>query len=245
VRHSDYSDVEGLRERMKAGDRKAAALYAWALLKGRRADEAKKIVDEARARKDLTIDEKRLVDLAAAQLAVNVKEWALAKALLDDLVGKSGGDGYDARMLRGQVAVAEGRTADAEREYAAAKRMDPHRPEPAVELFRLYEKAKQTDAALRELEEAARLDCMDASLQLKLLTETAKAKRWAKVIELAPLALYVAPGEPKVQRALAEALVEQGKVKEALEAIDAALAGEPDDETKAALRALAERAGRI
>jgi len=245
VRHSDYSDVEGLRERMKAGDRKAAALVAWALMKGRHADEAKKIVDEARARKDLTIDERRLVDLAAAQLAVNVKQWDLAKALLDDLVNKIGGDGADARMLRGQVAVAEGRTADAEKEYAAAKRMDPHRPEPAVELFRLYDKAGRTDAALRELEEAARLDCMDASLQLKLLSETAKAKRWAKVLELAPLALYVAPGEPKVQRAIAEALVAEGKMKEALEAIDAALAADPDDETKAALRALAERAGRI
>jgi tetratricopeptide (TPR) repeat protein len=245
VRHSDYSDVDGLKERMKAGDRKAAALYAWALMKARRADEARKIVEESLARKDLTLDEKRLTTLAAAQLAINVKEWALATKLLDELVTTLGGDGPEARMMRGQAAVAQGRVADAEKEFTAAKRMDPHRPEPAVELFRLYDKAKQTDAALRELEEAARLDCMDASLQLKLLEETAKAKRWAKVIELAPLALFVAPGEPKVQRALAEAYVETGKMKEALEAIDAAMAGEPDDETKAALRALAERAGRI
>jgi tetratricopeptide (TPR) repeat protein len=171
------------------------------------------------------------------------KDYPKAKFFLDGLV-IVGGDGYDARFGLGKIAVAKNDAVEAEKQLQLAKKMDPERADPYVELAKLWLKTREDDA-LKELEAAARLDCMDASIP-KLLVEKLHDKgRWAKLAEVAPLALYTDPFDAKVHARLARALVELGRHDEALREVDAAEQCKPDEKTAADLRTIEQRAGRI
>ena len=182
-----------------------------------------------------------LVVLAAAHLAEKNKDRVNAKVFFEALV-QNGGDGYDARYGLGLLAAEEGNVPEAERQLALAKKMDPDRAEPYLELGKLYLKTREDDA-LRELEQAARLDCMDASSP-KLLVEKHAAKgRYRQVVELAPLALYTDPFDVQLHIRLARAYLELGRAADARQEIAAGRECEAGDPERKELDGLAQRAG--
>jgi Peptidase MA superfamily len=224
VRSSDFSDVESLKEHK---DARSKGLYALALLKGRALDEVQKLIDENKDHPP------RELLLAAAQLAVLQKDRAKAKALYQALIA-AGGDGYDARLGLGQIAAD---LVEARPQLELAKKMDPDRAEPWLELAKLQLKSDEP-AALKELEAAARLDVMDGSITKTLLEKYAARKEWAKVVEWGPKAQFVDLYDAAVHKYYAQGLLALGKKKEAQAEIDAALQCEPDDKLKAELKAL-------
>jgi hypothetical protein len=231
VRNSDFSDVDALKEQMAAHpqDLRAKGLYALALVKAHAGDEAKKLIEEGLTNPAV----KREIFLAAAQLSILEKDRAKAKQFYQALIA-AGGDGYDARLGLGQVAAD---LTEAKPQLELAKKMDPDRDEPWLELAKLQLKSDEP-AALKELEEAARLDVMDGSITKTLLEKYAARKEWAKVVEWGPKALFVDLYDPVVHKDYAEGLLALGKKKEAKAEIDAALLCDPDDKLKAELKAL-------
>jgi Tfp pilus assembly protein PilF len=212
VRPSDYSDVDALKERIAAhpDDTRAKGLYALALVKAHAPEEAKKLIDEMMKDPART---PREVALAAAQLAILRKDRAAAKFFFEGLI-KIGGDGYDARMGLGLLAANAGDVDEARKQLALAKKMDPDRAEPYVELGKLLLKTDEP-AALAELEQAARLDVMDGSITHLLVEKFALRKAWPKVIEWAPRALDVDLYDGKLHRDYAAALDAVGRKADA------------------------------
>jgi tetratricopeptide (TPR) repeat protein len=251
VRQSDYSDVDALKERIAKNpkDLRAKGLYALALVHAHRGEEAQKLYDEAQkvfAQTGNATNEKQLAELklAVGLLAVQRKDWDGAKLLFGQLI-RDGDDGFDARFGLGQAAAATADLVEAEKQLTLAKKMDPDRADPYTELAKLYLKMKRDDDAIRELEEAAKLDCMDPSIAKLLVVKYAAKKNWKKVAELAPLALYINPFDLPTHTELARALVELHRNAEALDEIDAASKCDPDGDQKAELRELELKAGRI
>jgi len=248
VRPSDYSDVDGLAARIKEKptDMKARGLYALALVRSRHLDEAKKVLEVADVKALLAgVDKQKQLEviLAAAEIARLSKEFVTAKFFYMGLT-TIGGDGYDARFGLGAIAAAENDLATAEVELGKAKKLDPHRGEPAFELYRLYDKAKRTDDALRELDEAARLDSMDASIPPIYLGKLVEAKKWEKVVAAAPRALYTVPFNGNVHLWYARGLIEIKRLKDARQELDAAADCELTDAQKTEAAELGTRAGR-
>jgi cytochrome c-type biogenesis protein CcmH/NrfG len=225
VRNSDYSDVEALKEQMSAHpkDLRAKGLYALALIKARQVDEAKQLLDEAMKGPD--DQAKREVVLASAQLSLLKKDKPAAKFFYQGLL-KIGADGYDARMGLGQIAddLTEAKT-----QLELAKKMDPDRADPYLELAKLQLKS-DLPAALKELEEGARLDVMDGSITKTLVEKYAGLKNWPKVIEWAPRALFIDLYDAQIHKLYAEALTAVGKKKEARAESEAAKKCQPESE---------------
>jgi Flp pilus assembly protein TadD len=213
---------------------------ALALVKGRAAEAAQQLIDQVPDLLKTPAAQHREIALAAAELAMQRKEYDVA-TLGFDFLTRNNGDGFDARMGLGRVAAAKNDLVEAEKQFNLAKKFDPERNDPYTELGKLLLKTREEDA-LRELEKAALLDCMDASIPPVLVEKHALKKRWAKVVEVAPLALYVAPFDAKVHLHYASALLETGKKAEAREELAAAKACELDEEQQKVLEALTARA---
>jgi tetratricopeptide (TPR) repeat protein len=234
VRSSDFSDVDALKEQIAAHpkDLRAKGLYALALVKAHGGDEAKKLIEEAKS----DPSPKREIFLAAAQLSMLEKDRAKAKQFFQALIA-NGGDGYDARLGLGQVAAD---LVEAKPQFELAKKMDPDRAEPYLELAKLQLKSDEP-AALKELEEAARLDVMDGSITKALMEKYSARKDWPKVVEWGPKALFIDLYDAAVHKIYAEGLLQLGRKKEARAEIEAALLCEPDDKLRAELKSLGER----
>ncbi len=101
VRSSDYSDIDTLKEEMKADpkDMRVKGLYALANVAAGDMETAQKVVDEVLAGSTITpdADTQREVVLAAAALAIHRKDRATAKFFYQALIDHRG-DGYDARF---------------------------------------------------------------------------------------------------------------------------------------------------
>jgi tetratricopeptide (TPR) repeat protein len=228
VRSSEYSDVEKLKEQVAAHpkDTRATGLYALALVKQNLLGDAQKLVDAT------TVPGPEML-LAAAQVAQARKDRVRAHELYQELIATRG-DGFDARLGLGQTAS---ELTEAKPQFELAKKYDPDRPDPYLELAKLQLKSDEP-AALKELEAAARLDVMDGAITKTLMQKYGARKDWAKVVEWGPKALFVDLYDPVVHKIYAEGLWQLGKKKEARAEVDAALACEPDDKLKAELKAL-------
>jgi tetratricopeptide (TPR) repeat protein len=246
VSPSEIGDPDELRERVKKHpeDLRAAGYLALLLIKARAGEEAQALIDLVDQKKDIPIAKKREIVLAAGLLATSRKDWRMAKLFFEGLIA-NGGDGHDARLGLGVTLAGQSDFVGAEAEFKRALAMDPDRADSAFELYKIYDKMKNTDGALAALEQAARLDCMDASVPPLLLEKLAAAKRWQKLVEVAPLALYTVPFSAKVHLRIAEAFIETGKTADARRELDAVGECEPTDEEKAAAAKLGERVGRI
>jgi tetratricopeptide (TPR) repeat protein len=237
VRTSDFSDVEALADRIAEHpeDERARGLMALALLHAHRGEEAQKMIEKAA--KQPTAPE---VLLAAAQLMIERKERPLAAKMLKLMIAEHKGDGYDARFLLGKIAADDGLLDEARRELALAKKFDPDAAEPYVVLGKALLKTSE-DEALKELEKAAELEVMDASLP-KLLVERYAAKaRWPDVVRAGKLSQLIDPYDAGVHAAMARAHLGLGNKSEAVAEIDLGLATAtgPERATLTALRAKA------
>ncbi|MGZ3405349.1 MAG: tetratricopeptide repeat protein, partial [Polyangia bacterium] len=161
VKSSDYSDVEALRDQIAEhpNDERAKALMAMALIKAQQGDEAQKLIAQAMS----APGRPREIFLASAELDLARKDRTGAKKVLHDLIDLLHGDGYDARLWLGKIAVDENDLPEAKKQLELAKAFDPDSAEPYVLLAKALLKTDEP-AALPELEKAAELEVMDASL---------------------------------------------------------------------------------
>ncbi|HEX9104945.1 MAG TPA: tetratricopeptide repeat protein, partial [Polyangia bacterium] len=97
---------------------------------------------------------------------------------------------------------------------------------------------REPDAAVRELEEAAKLEVMDGSIPKALVEIYAKDQRWADVVRTARLSQLIDPYDIDVHAALARALFALGRAPEARVEIALAQKCAPSDEQRAALKAI-------
>jgi Flp pilus assembly protein TadD len=238
VRPSDYSDVPALKARLdeKPDDARARGLYALALLNAGAVEEAGKQIAEGEQRKPLP-EARRELTLARAHWLHARKEAAGSKAAFEELIA-SGGDGYDARFGLGRLAAEAKDLAEAEKQLRKAKTLDPHRAEPALLLAKLLLPTREADA-LVELEEAARLDCMNPKVPLQLLELYAKRSAHEQVVQWAPWALFVTPFDANAHLRYAAALAALGRKKEAQKEAQLGLLCEPEGAVKSALETLA------
>ena len=210
VRASDISDVEALRDRLAAhpNDERARGLMAMALLKAQQGEEAQKLIDKAIAQ-----PKSPEVLLAAGQIFLARKDRAMAKKMFQGLIDDQH-DGYDARLWLGKIAVDEGDLVEAAKQLALAKTYDPDSAEPYVLLGKALLKS-EPDQAVRELEEAAKLEVMDASIPKALVEIYDKEQRWADVVRTARLSQLIDPYDVEVHAAMTRALLKLGRADEA------------------------------
>ena len=161
--------------------------------------------------------------------------------MLKLLIAEHKGDGYDARFLLGKIAADEGLLDDARRELALAKKYDPDSAEPYLVLGKALLKTNE-DEALKELEKAAELEVMDASIPKLLVERYAAKERWADVVRTAKLSQLIDPHDAGVHAAMARAYLALGNKRDAAVEIDLGLASANDAE-RATLKALGAKAG--
>ncbi len=206
VRSSDFSDVEALRDQIAEHpkDERAKGLMAMALLKAQQGDEAQKLIEKA-----LEHPTAPETLLAAGQIFAARKERAMAKKMFNGLI-EDKHDGYDARLWLGRIAVDEGDLVEAKKQLALAKTFDPDSADPHVLLARALLKS-EPDAAVAELEKAAELEVMDASIPKALVEIYAKDGRWSDLMRAARLSQFIDPYDIDVHLALARALYATGR----------------------------------
>ncbi|MGZ3406792.1 MAG: tetratricopeptide repeat protein, partial [Polyangia bacterium] len=189
-------------------DERAKALMAMALIKAQQGEEAQKLIEKAAEHP--TSPE---VLLAAGEIFLARKERAMAKKMFGGLIEEKH-DGYDARLWLGKIAVDENDLPEAKKQLALAKAFDPDSAEPYVLLAKALLKTDEA-AALPELEKAAELEVMDASLPKALVEIYAKKQRWADVVRTAKLSQMIDPYDVEVHDALERAYKALGRSDEA------------------------------
>jgi tetratricopeptide (TPR) repeat protein len=260
VRHSDFSDVETLKEVLDKhpGDERVRGLLALAMVRTQHGEEAMHLLSTVAATPADADKHARELVLAEAELALLRKDRERARTMLQALIQAGHGDGYDARVALGKIAVDEGKLDEAKQQLALAKKYDPDAVDPYVLLGKALLKAagarppagaaraagaaENETAALAELEAAAQLETMDATIPKLLVERYAAAARWSDVLRAATLAQYIDPYDSDVHLARAKALVALGRGGDARSEIDVALACAPTDEQRAALTALRAKA---
>jgi predicted Zn-dependent protease len=197
-----FSDLDA-RERAakdRPADAAAQASLAAAQLRAGKLKEA-----EAQAQKALGIDARNKIALfVAAEAARARRDEARTAELLRKLVS-AGGDGYDARLALGELALAKQNLREAEQHLNQAKRLDPERAIPYWRLAQAYEKARQTDRVIAELRGFAALEQQSFGPILKLVKLLAERKDWAGVRQYGTIGYYIHPASVELHRLLAQA----------------------------------------
>src|SRR5262249_56581065 len=127
-----------------------------------------------------------------------------ARAALEALIA-AGGDGYDARMRLGKIALSRDDEKAVEAELEQAKKLDPERSEPYAILAERYFKLNREDDGLRELEKYAYIEQMEYAPVKKLVEKYAVRKNWPKVREFGEMAEFINPFDADLHVALGEA----------------------------------------
>lgn len=216
VRPSDFSDVEALRDRIAEhpDDQRSKGLLAMALIRAHHGDEAQALIDKA-TKNQMTPE----VALATAEILLSRKERDAAAIVLRLMVEQFHADGYDARFLLGKIAADEGKLDEAKKQLELAKKYDPDSAEPYVALGKALLKSDEA-AAIRELETAAQLDIMDASIPKTLVELYAKRGRSADVVRAGKLAQMIDPCDADVHAAMARAYGALGRAADARVELD-------------------------
>ncbi|MBZ0237022.1 MAG: tetratricopeptide repeat protein [Deltaproteobacteria bacterium] len=149
-----------------------------------------------------------------------------ARAQFEALV-TNGHDSFDIRARLAQLAKHEGRAGDVEQQLCAAKKLDPERSYPYMELAELYEAAGRKEAALAEMEHYVMLEQMQVAPLKELATGYGKLGKWHKVRTYGEMALYIFPADTELLLLLGKAYLETGDAKQALFSYDSALLVNP------------------
>jgi cellulose synthase operon protein C len=206
----------------KPADAEALADVAIAYLVAEELDKAVDAADKA-----LAIDAKNKKALwVSAELLLAKGDIAGAKGKLDALIA-AGGDGYDARMRLGRIAIHEDNLNDAIAALTKAKALDPERSEPYYALAELYLKKNREDDAIKELEKYVYIEQMEYAPLKKLIGLQQSRKNWAKVREFGEMALYINPYDVDLHADLGNAYIALGKGDDAVFEFESALASDP------------------
>ncbi len=244
------SEISNLAEIKEAVEQKRATprqvgIFALALVKTKKADEAKRLLAELAltCKPDKFPPEARF---AEAEAAYEAKDLTRAEQLFTALA-TSGGDGYEVQMRLAQIALAQKQLAKVQAHLDRAKAVEPHQARPYLEEQKLALKATPpaTEAALRATEAAARLDIMDAEHPRFLVKEYVAQKRYTDALAAAERGLLIDPFSVSLYAGRARALLGLGRKREALQAIDQALRCSPKEAEQRELKQLAGEAGRV
>ncbi len=221
---SGFSNVDALKEAAKKAGNKArpwAELALGHFFDGD-ADNAKKAVDKA-----LASDPHEPIALyIRAELALRSRKIDEARAAYEAMI-KSGSDGGEIRGRLGMIAAHEKNNVEAEKQFCAAKRLDPERSYPYQALADLYFEQNKPDAALAELETYVSIEQMQYEPIKKLVDELFTRSRWAKVRYYGEMAMFINPGDSDLLLKLGRAYAETGSAAEALYSYDSALLATP------------------
>ncbi len=219
IEREAYEDLEAREKFAKANPTDAGghAALALAYLNAEDLDKAKLAAQAA-----LKLDAKRKDALwVMGDVAVLEKKDLEAKSWLDKLVA-AGGDGYDARGKLGLIAYRAKNLAEAEKQLAMAKRMNPEASEPYELLYQLYSELGQGDKALIEMEGYAWIENMDAKAFEILVLRHAEKSNWKKVVEFGEISNHINPWNGKVLERLGRAYNELGRADDAIRELSAA-----------------------
>ncbi|HEV7556740.1 MAG TPA: tetratricopeptide repeat protein, partial [Kofleriaceae bacterium] len=182
---------------------------------------------EAAAKAALVLDPKQpIARYIEAEFALHNGDTAAAKRYFVGLAN-DGHDSYDIRTKLAQLAMADGATAEVEKQLCAAKRLDPERSYPYQALATMYKKANQTQKMLSELETYVYLEQMELQPLKQLVVEYGKLANWAKVKTYGEMATFVQPADAEIQMALARAYTELGEGPKALFSYDTVMLMKP------------------
>jgi predicted Zn-dependent protease len=197
-----YGDLEARQRAATArpADQAAQADLATALLVAGKLKEA-----DAQAQKVLAADARsKLALYVVAQAALAQRDKPRAEAHFRRLIA-AGGDGYEARLALGQLAIAKNDLRAAATELGAAKSFDPERGQPYALLGRAYEKANNVDGLIAELKGLAAIDQQSFTIVAKLVDLLAKKKDYPGVRTYGEMAYYINPAAVRLHSLLAEA----------------------------------------
>jgi tetratricopeptide (TPR) repeat protein len=194
---------------------------------------ARRALDKARAapRSSTDDDNEAAVAFLSGEMALARRDADAAVAAFEGLLALDPPrhDGYDVRVRLALAEIHRHRPAAAEDHLRRAIAFDPDRVEPHALLAELYGHEQRPPDRLAELEAALRLDPQTDAVAKEAVLAAAKAKQSARVLELAPIAIFIDPGDPDLHAALGRALAATGKPAAAADALERALALEAPD----------------
>jgi Tfp pilus assembly protein PilF len=179
------------------------------------------------ATKTLALQPKNKIALyVLAELALRGRDLDGAKKRYLELIA-AGGDGFDVRGRLGMIARKQNDIAGAEKQYCAAKKLDPERSFPYAELAEMYEAAGRFDESLRELETYVMIEQMQLAPLEKLIDGYTRKAAWNKVRTYGELAVLVNPFSPEIHIKLGTAYLETADPDHAIFEFDSALLTDP------------------
>jgi len=161
-----------------------------------------------------------------AEIAFRMRNTTGAKKLYLQLIDM-GADNYDIRGRLAAIAKVKGDLKAAEKQLCAAKKLDPERSYPYLELSRIYKRSKRPAKALKELETYVMIEQMQPR-PLSTLVDEYKAKgNWAKVRTYGELLLNIRLWSADLYLTMGRAYVETNKPDKALFSYKSALITKP------------------
>jgi tetratricopeptide (TPR) repeat protein len=160
----------------------------------------------------------------AGEIALAHRDADAAVAALEALMaGPPALDGYEVRVRLGLAEIHRKKTAAAEAHLRRAIELDPSRLEPHALLAEIYKSQQRTPDRLAELATAVRLDPQTDGIAKEVVLGEAKAGKSARVVDLAPLAIFIDPAAPDLHAAFGRALAATGKTAAGAAALERAL----------------------
>ena len=153
-------------------------------------------------------------------------------------------DGYDVRV---RLALAETHRKNpmaAEQHLRRAIAFDPTRVEPHAMLVELYGDEHREADKLAEMDAALMLEPQNEKLAKELVLGLGRAQRPGRVVDVAPIAIFIDPADPDLHAALGRALAATGKTAAAAVAFEEALLFHGPDDVELH-RTLAELYGKL
>jgi tetratricopeptide (TPR) repeat protein len=211
-------------------DPKAHVVLALALVRSRKAKEAKAEIDAA-----LALDPKNAdAHYVAAQLARGDKDLEGARRHLDTM-RSNGNDGYVIHTMLADIAEEQKNEVAMRFHLEAAYRFDPSQSEPLKGLFDLANASKREGDALAALEKLAQLEQHDRKVWRLLLEKLVAAKRWDDARRIGESAIFVDITGLQTHALYARALAAQNAHDEAVYELETAVLcpGKPPEKATA------------
>ncbi len=192
---------------------------------------ARRALAAARAASHPSTDDQADTLFLAGEIALARRDADAAVASFEGLLdtGPPSHDGYDVQVRLAIAEIHRKHLAAAEAHLRRAVDFDRARVEPHALLAELYGSEQRAADQLTELEAAFRLDPQNDSAAKQIVFNEARAGRPTRVIEFAPIAIFIDPGDADLHAALARALAATGKTAAAIDAFEHALAFHPID----------------
>ncbi len=166
------------------------------------------------------------------EVALASREAEPAIAAFERLLALGDHDGYDLRVRLALAEIHRKNPAAAEQHLRRAIAFDPTRVEPHALLVELYTDEHREADKLAEMDAALALEPQSAKLAKELVLGLGRAQRAGRVVDVAPIAIFIDPADPDLHAALGRALAATGKTAAAAAAFEEALLFHGADEAE-------------